>query len=283
MKYYLIDDDEMVLRILEDIIEDENLGEIIGSNSNSEFAMNEIKILKPDAILIDLLMPVVDGIRLVQQMKSISSNSKFVMISQVNDKSMISKAYEAGIEFYIQKPINKIELVKVLENINKMIDLENKFNLMKGIFDTNLIGNTHVDVAESETVKDRIQNITYIFTKLGIAGEKGSKDILTLCEYLLSNQGSSYDVRLQDICNQISDNPRAMEQRIRRTINKGLSNIANLGLEDYMNDVFTAYGNALFDFENVKAEMDYVRGKRDSGGKINVKKFIDNLIIASEY
>lgn len=283
MKYYLVDDDEMVLRILEDIIEDENLGEIIGSNSNSEFAMNEIKILKPDAILIDLLMPVVDGIKLVQQMKNISSNSKFVMISQVNDKSMISKAYEAGIEFYIQKPINKIELVKILENINKMIDLENKFNLMKGIFDTNLIGNTQIDVSESETVKDRIQNITYIFTKLGIAGEKGSKDILTLCEYLLSNQGSSYDVRLQDICNQISDNPRAMEQRIRRTINKGLSNIANLGLEDYMNDVFTAYGNALFDFENVKAEMDYVRGKRDSGGKINVKKFIDNLIIASEY
>lgn len=283
MKYYLIDDDEMVLRILEDIIEDENLGEIIGSNSNSEFAMNEIKILKPDAILIDLLMPVVDGIKLVQQMKNISTNSKFVMISQVNDKSMISKAYEAGIEFYIQKPINKIELVKILENINKMIDLENKFNLMKGIFDTNLIGNTHIDMNQSETVKDRIQNITYIFTKLGIAGEKGAKDILTLCEYLLSNQGSSYDVRLQDICNHISDNPRAMEQRIRRTINKGLSNIANLGLEDYMNDVFTAYGNALFDFENVKAEMDYVRGKRDSGGKINVKKFIDNLIIASEY
>lgn len=283
MKYYLIDDDEMVLRILEDIIEDENLGEIIGSNSNSEFAMNEIKILKPDAILIDLLMPVVDGIKLVQQMKNISTNSKFVMISQVNDKSMISKAYEAGIEFYIQKPINKIELVKVLENINKMIDLENKFNLMKGIFDTNLIGNTHVDMNQSEIVKDRVQNITYIFTKLGIAGEKGAKDILTLCEYLLSNQGSSYDVRLQDICNHISDNPRAMEQRIRRTINRGLSNIANLGLEDYMNDVFTAYGNALFDFENVKAEMDYVRGKRDSGGKINVKKFIDNLIIASEY
>lgn len=281
MKYYLIDDDEMVLRVLEDIIDDERLGEIIGFNSNSERALEEIYMIQPDAVLIDLLMPTIDGIKMVQKLKEAKIKSKFVMISQVNDKSLISKAYEAGIEFYIQKPINKIEIVRVLENISKFVELEKKFELMKGIFNTSSLDeNIKKDY---NVLKNRIQNITYIFSKLGIAGEKGAKDLLEICEHILEREGSSYDVLLQEVCASISDNPRAMEQRIRRTINKGLSNIASLGLEDYLNEVFNRYSNTLFDFENVKAEMDYIRGKRDSGGKINVKKFVDNLLVFSEY
>ncbi len=70
-----------------------------------------------------------------------------------------------------------------------------------------------------------------------------------------------------------------MEQRIRRAINKGLVNLANLGIEDYMNENFIRFSSTLYDFENVKAEMDYIRGKRNGGGKISVRKFIDNLLL----
>ncbi len=80
----------------------------------------------------------------------------------------------------------------------------------------------------------------------------------------------------------LSDNPKAMEQRVRRAINKGLINIASVGIEDYMNENFIRYSNSLYDFENVKAEMDYIRGKRDSGGKISVKRFIENMLLVSE-
>jgi two-component system response regulator YcbB len=70
-----------------------------------------------------------------------------------------------------------------------------------------------------------------------------------------------------------------MEQRLRRAINRGLINLANVGIEDYMNENFMRFSSTLYDFENVKAEMDFIRGKRDSGGKISVRKFIDNLIL----
>ena len=73
-----------------------------------------------------------------------------------------------------------------------------------------------------------------------------------------------------------------MEQRIRRAINKALVNLANLGIEDYMNDNFVRFSNSLFNFEDVKSEMDYIRGKKSTGGKISVKKFIDGLMFYSE-
>lgn len=278
MKYYLIDDDELIIRILENIIDEENLGEIVGFNSNSQKALEEIPFLAPDVVLIDLLMPEIDGISLVKKIKN-KVNVKIIMISQVDERKLISKAYEAGIDFYIRKPINKIELKKVLDNINKILDYENKFEIMKDIFNSEF--NSNVKMINTLTM--RIDNITFIFSKLGIAGEKGAKDILKICEYLIKENKSTYDYNLQEICKKLSESPRAMEQRIRRTINKSLLNIASLGLEDYLNEVFTRYSNTLFDFENVKAEMDYIRGKRKSGGKINVKKFIDNIIIFSEY
>ena len=73
-----------------------------------------------------------------------------------------------------------------------------------------------------------------------------------------------------------------MEQRIRRTINKGLTNISYMGIEDYMNEIYATYSNSLFNFEDVKAEMDKIRGKNTWGGKVNIKKFIDGLMISMD-
>ena len=86
-------------------------------------------------------------------------------------------------------------------------------------------------------------------------------------------------MKLKDLSGGLSENPKAMEQRIRRTINKGLSNIANLGIEDYLNETYVKYSNSLFDFDQVRQEMEFIRGKRITGGKINIKKFMDNLIL----
>ena len=50
-----------------------------------------------------------------------------------------------------------------------------------------------------------------------------------------------------------------------------------------MNETYTLYSGTLFSFEDVKAEMDYLRGKRSSGGKVRgIKKFIDGLMLEAE-
>lgn len=76
------------------------------------------------------------------------------------------------------------------------------------------------------------------------------------------------------MCEAVSDSPKNMEQRIRRTIAAGMSNIAHMGIEDFMNETYTLYSGTLFSFEDVKAEMDYLRGKRSSGGKVSIKKLL---------
>lgn len=275
MKFYLVDDDLMVIKILENIIEEQKLGDVIGYSTDSMECVNEILIKKPDIVLVDMLMPQKDGSMLVGEIKSKNAEIKFIMISQITTKNLISKAYSAGIEFFINKPINKIEVTNVVQKLMDTINMEKKFKIIEEMFVT----------AQSQSggqQKDQLYNVRHVFSKLGIMGEKGSEDVIKICEYMMRNNIRSFDFKVRDICEKLSDNPKAMEQRLRRAINKGLINIANVGIEDYMNDTFMRYSNSIYDFENVKAEMDFIRGKRKSGGKISVKRFIDNLILMSE-
>lgn len=275
MKFYLVDDDLMVIKILENIIEEQRLGDVIGYSTDSTECINEILIKKPNIVLVDMLMPQKDGSMLVSEIKSKNEEIKFIMISQITTKNLISKAYSAGIEFFINKPINKIEVTNVIQKLADTIKMEKKFKIIEEMF-VSAGGNN------GTTQKDQLYNIRHVFSKLGIMGEKGSEDVVKICEYMLRNNIKSFDFKVRDICEKLSDNPKAMEQRLRRAINKGLINIANVGIEDYMNETFMRYSNSIYDFENVKAEMDYIRGKRKTGGKISVKRFIDNLILMSE-
>lgn len=276
MRFYLVDDDIMVIRILENIIEEAELGDVVGYSTESEAAIQDIIMKKPDIVLVDMLMPIKDGTRVVSEVRSQAESIYFIMISQVSTKNMISKAYTAGIEFYINKPINKIEVVSVIKRVKEKITLEKNFKIIESMVSGG-------GIESKPRVKDsQLRNIRVVFSKLGIMGEKGGEDILLICRYMLDNGLNNFDFKVKDICDMLSENPKAMEQRVRRAINKGLINIASVGIEDYMNENFTRYSNSLYDFENVKAEMDYIRGKRDSGGKISVKRFIENILLVSE-
>lgn len=281
MKFYIVDDDLSIIHALEEIIEEENLGDVLGSSQDGEAAYNDLILMHPDIVLVDLLMPEKDGAKLVQELSTELPDTHFIMISQVSTKSLIAKAYDAGIEFFISKPINRIEVLKVIQNIIEKIQMQRKFNMIETIFKTSAATGKPMAFSEikDDHVDREIRKIKIIFSKLGIMGEKGGDDIIFICQHILRKEEQNTDISVKDFCEMLSDNPKAMEQRIRRAINRGLVNIANLGIEDYMNDVFIRFSSTLYDFENVKAEMDFIRGKRRDGGKINVRKFIENLLL----
>lgn len=275
MRIYIIEDDITVIKILTNIIEDNDLGTVCGYALNGNDGITEISALSPDIVLVDLLMPEKDGITVVKELKGIKCNSKFIMISQVSSKNMISKAYTAGVDFFISKPINIIEVTTIIKNVTEKINYKTTLENIKNLFsnDKNMINMVE------DASKGKMRKIQLLLNKLGMSGEKGAKDIVAICNYLINNKQNMSDINFNDICNKLSSNSKNMEQRIRRAVSKGLSNIAYLGIEDYMNEIFILYSNSLYNFEEVKTEMDYIRGKSVFGGKVNIKKFIDGLII----
>ena len=134
MRIYIVEDDVTIISILEDIVERQGLGTICGDTADAPAEIEQILAVAPDIILIDLLMPEKDGIQVVRELREMGCGAKFIMISQVSSKEMIAKAYSAGVEFFVQKPINLIEVCKVITNVSKQIENEHALQAIQSIF-----------------------------------------------------------------------------------------------------------------------------------------------------
>jgi len=275
MKLYIIEDDLSVIGILEDIVERNGLGTVCG-DSGDGLDLDHILALDPDIILTDLLMPGKDGIQVVRELRELGCGAKFIMISQVSAKEMVAKAYTAGVEFFIQKPINLIEVCQVVRNVTQQLENERALKAIQGIF----AGRVSAAPAVSTQDKER-RRLKAILSQLGMAGEKGSQDIITLCLMLRDEGVSASQVGMSSLCARLDGTPKSTEQRIRRAVERGLRHLASLGLEDYNNETFLRYSGRLFPFQEVRAEMACLQGA-GPGGKANLKKFLDGLLVFIE-
>lgn len=282
MKFYLIDDDRNILNIMKLIITNRKLGTVCGTSLSGYDALEDVRLLAPDIIIVDLLMADMDGITFVRKANEFLSETAFIMLSQVSSKDMIGSAYEAGIEYFIQKPVNSVEVENVIAKVSRQLSMQRTIQKMQSIFMDEMTSNspeperTASSAAASRTV------LTNILQRLGISGDIGSRDIIMAVEYLLEHDGHINDMTLGELCKRFSDSPKSMEQRIRRAANTGMVNLAHLGIEDYGNDIFTEYSNTLYNFEQVRREMDYIRGKSDRHGNVKIKNFLNALVVYSQ-
>lgn len=283
-KFLIIDDDVNIRKMLGNLIKKNNLGKVICELNSGEHAAQEIIFYNPDIVLIDLLLPIVDGIEIIKVAKEQGYKGKFIMISQVEEESLVSKAYENGIVFFISKPINSIETINVIKGMCHNIELEDSLALIKSAI-LNL--NNDKSITKELFLEERIANI---FADIGIAGALGSNDLIKVINKIIDikkkNPYATY--RLQEIYDDIAQeeegdislnsNKKALEQRIRRTIQKALKTVAEIGCDDYSSSVFMEYSTLLFDFKQVRQEMRHINNDSEEPGKINTKKFIESII-----
>ena len=278
MKIYLIDDDPNILNFLKLIVQAKNLGEICGVCSSPIDALEDLKYIKPDIVVVDLLMPGIDGISFVKKASAEFQDIAYIMLSQVSNKDMISSAYEAGVEFFIQKPINAIEVENVITRVCQSLAMKRTLNSMQNLFMTQMRDVMPKSTPAVQTEPVHLQKTKDILQRLGIIGEIGSKDIINVVDYMITHRDTASDMTLIELCAQFSENPKSVEQRIRRTANTAMVNLAHLGLEDYSNDTFIEYSNTLFNFEQIRREMDHIRGKNHKGGNVKIRNFLNALV-----
>ena len=272
MNYYIVDDNIAVIKILQNVLRVRGLGEVTGSSTDPESAVGEILRLRPDVVLADLLMSGIDGVTLVTEIKKKSPHTSFVMISKVTDKKMVQSAYEAGVEFFINKPINVIEVERVLRGLEEKIHMRKIMSSIKELFPEDRPASAEQKPAPADN-----NQISVFLGMLGMLGEKGARDIQRMAQYMLKT-GMPFDrAVLEAAATETGDTTRNIEQRARRAIKKGLTNAANAAIDDYTGDIVDGYATYVFDFKTLKEEMDAVRGS-GAGGRITLSRFMDGLV-----
>ena len=126
MNTVFIADDELIIRQgIKCIIDWEQLGfEIIGEASNGEDALNFILNKQPDLVLMDIRMPKMLGLDVVEAARNKGFNGKVIILSGYTDFKYAQAAIKNGVDYYLTKPIDEDELYETVDSIRSQISKE---------------------------------------------------------------------------------------------------------------------------------------------------------------
>ncbi|MFY9979508.1 MAG: sigma-54 dependent transcriptional regulator [Candidatus Sulfotelmatobacter sp.] len=113
-KILLVDDEPAMLRYIKTLLEVDDYK--VETASTGEEALQRIdKGMEPDLVLLDVLMPGIDGLETLEQIRQKRPSTKVVMLSCVNDTKKVVHAMRLGAQDYLTKPFQKAELDAVID------------------------------------------------------------------------------------------------------------------------------------------------------------------------
>jgi len=125
IKVLIADDHDLIRQGLKRIISFEEDIIIVGEAENGEKVLNMLMSYKPDVILLDMKMPLMDGLEVLKRTKEISTIIKIIMLTVENDRTLILDAINKGADGYVLKESAGTEIVKAIKTVyrgDKYID-----------------------------------------------------------------------------------------------------------------------------------------------------------------
>lgn len=116
-KILIIDDEPSIRLILNDLLVYHNF-EIAGSASNGREGIEKYKELNPDIVILDVMMPGVNGLQTLKTILSINPKAKVIMLTALGQIQQVKQFIQAGARDYIVKPF---DIERVVDGIQKVI------------------------------------------------------------------------------------------------------------------------------------------------------------------
>ncbi len=113
----IVDDQEVVREALQRLLEQEEDIKIVGQCANGKEALIRAAVLSPDIILMDIKMPVVDGLEATHILSKSSLSCKVIMLSIYDD--YLAEAIQGGARGYLVKGMKRGELVQAIRRIHR--------------------------------------------------------------------------------------------------------------------------------------------------------------------
>ncbi len=117
MKILLVEDDNFQRTLLHQIIEKKTNAEILEAKNGIE-GLRLVNMHSPDLIILDLLMPVMNGLEMLEKLRqdkdTMNTSIPVIIITAMGDKETIQKAVFQGIAGYILKPFTAEQVYAVL-------------------------------------------------------------------------------------------------------------------------------------------------------------------------
>lgn len=159
----IADDNDKVLQLLEEIITKEDELSLVGRAKNGEDAYQIIKSKQPDIVLIDLIMPRMDGLSVMDHIRKDRTMNKqpdFIIITAIGHEAITEDAFRRGANYYIMKPFSNesvLNSIKTVRGIIEGVDVKTIEELPKEV------------PPQEESIEDQLEkHVTSMLHEIGI-------------------------------------------------------------------------------------------------------------------
>jgi DNA-binding NarL/FixJ family response regulator len=115
IRVLIVDDHSVVRQGLKMFLALDNELEVVGEAGNGEEAISQVEQLQPQVVLMDLLMPVMDGITATQTIRREHPDTEVVALTSVLEDTLVVKAVRAGAIGYLLKDTEADELCRAIK------------------------------------------------------------------------------------------------------------------------------------------------------------------------
>jgi len=134
----IVDDDDGIRALLKEYIRREGIGAIVGEATNGQEAVKMYEKFHPSIVLLDVLMPLYDGVQTLKDILFYDPRAKVIMVSVINDLKCIIDFMKVGACNYIVKPFKKEALIKIIVDTMYSNTYQNALNRLKRRLEENL-------------------------------------------------------------------------------------------------------------------------------------------------
>lgn len=123
VKVAIADDNEKMQNLLERIVNSDEDLQVIGKAGNGEELLEVIRSKKPDVVLMDIIMPKLDGLGVMEKVNSEKSMKRpaFIVVSAVSQEKTTEDAFALGADYYILKPFDNAAIINRIKRIRARV------------------------------------------------------------------------------------------------------------------------------------------------------------------
>lgn len=220
IKVLAVDDSAAHIRLLKKYFNGNENIDIVGSTSNGEELLNilESKKIEFDILILDLVMPLVDGISVLEYMNEHNIDKKVIVMTSFNEEETIRMVSELGVKYYILKPFDLSKLEKIIIKVNSSIR-----------------SNKELIELQDKTLQIKISNLLH---ELGIPSNiKGYQYVRSAILMVYDNPGFIGCITKQ-LYPDLSIKFNTSKERIERAIRHAIEVSWNRGDIDLMDSIF---------------------------------------------
>ncbi len=129
----IADDNEANCELLEAYLTALRFPHDVAFAADGQETLDQVAVFQPDIILLDVMMPKLSGFEVCRKLKHDPKTRRILvlMVTALNELGDIERAIEAGTDDFLSKPVQKVELVKRVENMIRFLDIADELERLR--------------------------------------------------------------------------------------------------------------------------------------------------------